>query len=107
MNMEKLAEIFGLTIQDQVKSDLQKKMEFDGWEYLENVNVTNHAEIKRKLGIHTDDELRAMGVPIEPITEETIRKELLDMGYSDVKISEGYDWYGNKKEYLRGVYVKK
>ena len=82
-------------VQSVKKSDLQAKLESQGWEWLTNestlVSITERGMFY-SLSIKTDDQIK---------TQYSI--EL----FSDVLLAEAYDVFGNHFKGARAVYVKR
>ena len=79
------------------KSDLQKKLESEGWEFF-----TSESRFDSRLPIGTSDS------PLQPFSDYEIKEKFSKKGFKDVMVSsEAYDTYGSRIYGCAGVYVKR
>lgn len=79
----------------EVKSELQKKLESQGWRFLTNEDP--EAE-------HYDDE--GFYLEYDSTPEADLLMRYIKKGFNKVKVTDAYDIHGNHIPIMRAVYVK-
>lgn len=86
---------------EKVKSDLQKKLESEGWELLYNES--------KNMDHITRGGIEVFQPRFFPKTDQQIIKEHLERGFKEVRIEDAYNIGGEpiNSKYTRAVYVKR
>ena len=82
------------------KSELQKKLESQGWEFITNVDPKSDL-----MGGGDDDPLSSRS--LHPKSDGELREIYLQRNFKEVKVADAYDIEGNPALDCRAIYVKK
>jgi len=86
---------------EKKKSELQEKLESQGWELLTNTIP----ELDDDMDIETMD---IYNIDSKPRSDEELREDYLGRGiFKEVRVDEAYDIGGNFLEGMRSIYVKR
>ena len=85
---------------EKVKSELQKGLEAEGWEFLTNEDTSREY-------VYGDDGRFNQTYPIRPKSDTQIRQEYLGRNFKEVRIENSYDIGGNPAPQFRAIYVKR
>ena len=85
---------------EKVKSELQKGLEAEGWEFLTNEDTSREY-------VYGDDGRFNQTYPIRPKSDTQIRQEYLGRNFKEVRIENSYDIEGNPISQFRAIYVKR
>lgn len=83
----------------KVKSNLQKKLESEGWRLLTN----DDSEID---WISNDEGFSSPIMRLTPKSDGELENTYLERGFEDVKVTKAYDIYGKLLSNYKGIYVK-
>lgn len=85
---------------EKKKSELQKKLESQGWEFLTNTSPDIDADL--------NDEMMCIHSPrMAPKSNQELKATYLQRGFRDVQVSEAYDIQGNPLTDMKSIYVKR
>ena len=85
---------------EKKKSELQKKLESQGWELLTNTIP--------EMDTNLNDELMCISTPcIVPKSDQELKANYLERGFKDVKVDDAYNIHGNCLPGMRSIYVKR
>ena len=88
-----------------IKSDLQTRLEAQGWKFYSNVSP-READVTIPEGDAGFEFKLEMRLP-KPLTDGEIALQLKERGFKEVMIADAYDIHGNPIEYMRAIYVKR
>lgn len=89
---------YGGNMAEKVKSDLQKRLEAEGWEFLTNDNSNRVGGVV----------FGSLGSEEHSLSDGFLRKKYLDKkSFPDVHVADAYDVHGNPLPTMRAVYVKR